>query len=314
MSAGAVATTVRRARPDDGAALRRIMEASLAGDAIPGYTTSDINRALARLPADPNGTAVALEGDRVVGYVTPRLDDLTVHPDHRRRGHGRRLVSEGLAIVRERGIERLQLHGPQHLPATRAFIDALGFRYHSSLWLFELAPGVEPPDPVFPTDVATRSLRPDDDLAAYVDLLNDTFEDHPTPLSWTVDAIRHVHGLPEFDPAGVLLVTPAGARHELIAFTRVELEAATDRPPRGVVGLIGVRRAWRGRGLGRELLRWGVRYLRGRGAGAVELAVEALNEKATRIYHAAGFVPAIEWPHYVLDTASSSDAGGGPSR
>jgi mycothiol synthase len=289
------------------------MEASLATDAIPGFVPADINRTLDRLPADPTGTAVALEGDRVVGYITPRLDDLTVHPDNRRRGHGRRLVAEGLAIVRERGLEHLQLHGPQHLAASRAFIDALGFRYHSSLWLFALAPDVESPGPVFPPDVATRSFEPGD-LVAYVDLLNDTFADHPTPLSWTVDAIRHVHGLPDFDPSGIRLVTPAGAPGELVAFTRVELETDPDGRLRGAVRLIGVRRAWRGRGLGRELLRWGVRHLRERGAAVVELAVEALNEKATRIYRAAGFVPAIEWPHYVLDAAPSSDGGGGPSR
>jgi ribosomal protein S18 acetylase RimI-like enzyme len=58
--------------------------------------------------------------------------------------------------------------------------------------------------------------------------------------------------------------------------------------------------AWRGRGLGRELLRWGVTELRGRGAGPIELSVEAQNERATGLYRAHGFEPAIEWPHWVL--------------
>ncbi len=68
----------------------------------------------------------------------------------------------------------------------------------------------------------------------------------------------------------------------------------------GEVGLIGVLPAWRGRGLGREALRWGVNELRGRGAGRIVLAVEAANERATRLYRSHGFEPMIEWPHWEL--------------
>lgn len=307
--------SVRRSHEADLDGIRAVMVAAFPVDHMPGHAEADIDSAIIRLRIDPDGTAVALEGDRVVGYIAPRFDDLTVHPDHRRRGHGRRLVAEGRRIAGERGFEHLTLHGPQHLVASRAFIDALGFRYHSSLWRFDLAPEVPVPEPVFPPEVAVRQLDVDEDLAPFVDLLNDSFADHPTPLSWTLDAVRYYHTLPGHDPSGILLVTPAAARDELIAFTRVGLthELIGGRPI-GEIRLIGVRREWRGRGLGRELLRWGVAHQRSRGAGVVELKVEALNETATRIYHAAGFLPAIEWPHYVLDADSSSASGSGPSR
>jgi ribosomal protein S18 acetylase RimI-like enzyme len=65
--------------------------------------------------------------------------------------------------------------------------------------------------------------------------------------------------------------------------------------------MVGVLPAWRGRGLGRELLRWSVEYLRGRGAGLIELSVEAANDRATELYRKHGFVPTIEWPHWALD-------------
>lgn len=309
------APAVRRSREVDVDGIREVMVAALPVDHMPGHTEADIEYALTGVRIDPNATAVALEGDRIVGYITPRRDDLTVHPDHRRRGHGRRLVAEGRRIVGEAGLEHLTLHGPQHLPATRAFIDALGFRYHSSLWRFELPPDVPVPDPAFPPDVAVRSLDPKEDLAPFVDLLNDSFADHPTPLSWTLDAVRYYHSLPGFDPSGILLVYPAAEPNVLVAFARVGLtpEQIGGRPM-GEIRLIGVRREWRGRGLGRELLRWGVVHQRSRGAGVVELKVEALNETATRIYRAAGFVPTIEWPHYVLDADPSPASGAGPSR
>jgi ribosomal protein S18 acetylase RimI-like enzyme len=45
--------------------------------------------------------------------------------------------------------------------------------------------------------------------------------------------------------------------------TRLYLE---DEPPSGQVKLIGVLPQWRGQGLGRAILRWGVRRLQGRGS------------------------------------------------
>ncbi len=70
--------------------------------------------------------------------------------------------------------------------------------------------------------------------------------------------------------------------------------------PLGDINLIGVLPKWRGRGIGRALLQWGVAELRSRGAARIELSVEAANERATGLYRAHGFEPTIEWPHWVL--------------
>jgi mycothiol synthase len=289
--------TIRTFEPGDEAGIRDVMEASLRTDAIPGFERADIERALVRLPADPAGTLVAVEDGRIVGCCVPRHDELTVHPDFRRRGHGRRLVEAARRLAADRGLPYLMLHAPTHLAATRAFIEATGATYHSSLWLFELPADAPVPPPSFPPDVAVRTLGEDVDLADLVTLMNATFEDHPTPLSWTLETVRLVHDLPEFDPDGILLVAPAGEPERPVAFTKVEY---TPQDAYGWVGLIGVLPPWRGRGLGRELLHWGVTYLRGRGATKIELSAEAMNERATRIYRRAGFVPTIEWPHYVV--------------
>jgi mycothiol synthase len=292
---------IRTFQPGDLEGIRAVMQASLATDDIPGFLPGDIDRSLVRVPADPEGCLVAEVDGAVIGYCIPRHDDLTVHPDHRRQGHGRRLVEAARSLVRQRGLPYLMLHGPTHLPATRAFIDATGARYHSSLWLFELSPDVPVPSAEFPPDLTTRRFGPDVDFAAYVDLMNRTFLDHPTPLSWTPAAVQLVHDLPDFDPDGVLLVAPASDPGQPVAFSRVEMSEGEDGQPEGWVGLIGVLPEWRRRGLGRALLRWGVEYLRSRGARNVTLSAEASNERATRIYRDAGFRPTIEWPHYVVE-------------
>jgi mycothiol synthase len=302
-----VTVEVRTFAPGDEAGLRAVMEASLAADAIPGFTRSDIERAVVRIVPDPGGTVVALEDGRIVGYCTPHHDDLTVLPAARRHGHGRRLVTAALDVVRGRGHLELQLYVPLHLPGSIAFAEAVGLRYRSSLWMFVLDAGTACPPPAFPTDVVIRrwDVARDTDFEAWTAFMHAAFTGHPTPMSWTAAIIAHVHTTPDFDSEGILIVASRDEPDVPIAFTRVELfdREAPAGQRTGDVGLIGVVPAWRRRGLGRELLRWGVAELRGRGAGRIELSVEATNERATALYRAHGFEPSIEWPHWVLPTA-----------
>jgi mycothiol synthase len=292
---------VRTANLADIDGIRSVMEASFDVDDLPGFTRGDIERAVARLPADLGGAIVATLEGRVAGYCIPRNDDLTVHPELRRRGVGRALVPAAVDLVRSRGLPWLQVFVPAR-PVDEAFARAVGLHYHSSLWLLGLAGDVEVPAPSFPTGVAVRGLASTEPVEPYVELMNASFADHPTPLGWTVETVGHVHGLPEFDPGGLLLVTPADEPDRLIAFTRVELESDDDGVPVGWISLIGVLPAWRGRGLGRELLRWGVAHMRARGADRIELAVEALNERALGLYRRTGFEPKVEWPHWIIET------------
>ena len=298
---------VRTSRADDLPGIRRVMEASLAFDAIPGFLANDVERAMVRIEPDPLGTVVALEDGFVVGYCTPNHDDLTVLPEARRRGHGRRLITAARAVVAGRGEPELQLYVPAHLPASMAFAEAVGLRYRSSLWQFQLDPAAAAlvPAPVFPPDVVVRTWADDRDVdfEAWAAFMLAAFEGHPSPMHWTPAVVRHVHDSPGFDPGGILMVAEAADPERLVAFTRVELvtdDATTPGQRIGDVGLIGVLPAWRRRGLGRELLRWGVTHLRGRGAGRIELSVEAANDRATALYRAHGFEPAIEWPHWVI--------------
>jgi mycothiol synthase len=294
--------TVRPLRPADETRIREVMAASLAVDAIPGFSPRDAERQLARMLPDPDGTLVACEDELVVGYCVPRLDDLTVHPDYRRRGHGRRLVAAALQLVRRRDELPLNLFVPGHLEASRQFAEARGFRYRSSLWRFELPPDTTVPAPRFPADVSIRHWAADEDIESWVAFMIASFEGHPSAISPTPEVVRAVNERPDFDPNGILVLAPAAEPDRKIGFARVELLPAVidgDRPV-GYVNMIGVLPGWRGRGLGRELLRWSVGYLRDRGAGVVELSVEAANDRATDLYRRHGFVPTIEWPNWTL--------------
>jgi mycothiol synthase len=157
------------------------------------------------------------------------------------------------------------------------------------------------PDPAFPAGFMARAWDPGrDSIPAFVDLLNRSFADHPTPVSWTEAAIRAAHEAPDFDPQDVLVIAPAGEPDRLVAFGRARSHPSAD-PPYGEVKLIGVLPEWRGLGLGRAVLRWGIHHLAGRGVPTTALAVTAANERALQMYEAHGFRRVIEWPQWSLD-------------
>ncbi len=294
---------VREFEPGDEPAIIAVIDAALPVDRLPGITRQDLLHGVDRIRGNPAGTLVATEDGAIVGYCAPRMDDLTIHPDRRRRGHGRRLVAAWLDRKREQGEPDLVLHGPDR-PAALAFIAALGFVRRSSLWLFELAPEVEVAPPRFPESVTVRTYR-DDDLARFVAVANASFVDHPTPLRFTEAGVGHANSLPDFDPAGTLLVFAADDPETPIGWAKAEHEAreGTDER-RGFVSFLGVLPAWRGRGLGRELLHWAIAFNRDGGAGVIELNVEAANDRALALYRATGFTAEVEWPHYALSTGA----------
>jgi mycothiol synthase len=153
--------------------------------------------------------------------------------------------------------------------------------------------------PAFGDDVVVRWLQPGTDEPAFVELVNEIFLDHPSPLHLDLGEVRRIHAAKDFDPSTILLVAPAADRDRLVAFCRVGRHTDDDGVAAGEVRLLGVRREARGRGLGRELVRWGVEALRERGTERIYLSVEGENAGALGIYEAVGFRRHVEWPHWV---------------
>jgi mycothiol synthase len=232
--------------------------------------------------------------------VIPADDDLTVLPEFRRRGVGRRLVEAGRAIAARAGRDRLRLWVPRR-PDAEAFARACDMRYASSLWQMRLpAEALDlAAEPVFPKSTAVRPFQPGTDEAPFVSLVNRIFLDHPSPIELSVDEVRRVHRHPGFDAATILVVEDT-VTDAMIGFCRVHPFAAPDGTPAGEVRLLGVDRSWRGRGLGRALTSWGIAELRRRGARSATLAVEGENESALHLYSDLGFRFGVEWPHWTI--------------
>lgn len=296
------ARLVRPATAADLPSIAALGHAAVDSGDYPDATHGDVERNLVSLAAEPEAACVAIDDGCVVGYLAPRLNDLCVDHAHRRRGHGTALVEAALPYVRDMlGHPYLLLYVPPGDTPGRRFAEARGFAYRASLFWME-RPAEEPcPAPDFPPGVVVRAWNPGRDaMPPFVDLLNTAFADHPTPVSWTEAVIQAAHAAPDFDPADILLAAPAGDPDRAIAFCRARLYP-NEAEPYGEVKLIGVLPGWRGRGLGRALLRWGVRHLQDRGVPTISLAVSAANEHALRMYEAHGFRRAVEWPQWSRD-------------
>ena len=271
-------------------------------------------------PDGGTGAAAAGPGRApVVGYAhlggadRSRQAELVVHPDHRRRGIGTRMVqalveataagaATGAPAEGGRGDETLLniwAHGD--LPAAAALAARTGFRRSRVLLQLRLPHEVELPDPQLPPGVTVRTFQVGRDEHAWLALNAAAFAHHPEQGRWTIDDLRAREEEPWFDPAGFFLAERGG---RLVGFhwTKVHPhdptppggpQAAAGAPPIGEVYVIGVAPGEGGAGLGRALTLIGLHHLRSVGAGsgmtAVLLYVDEDNERAVRLYEGLGF-------------------------
>ncbi len=131
--------TIRSARADDIHALPKIEQAADAA-----HFAGILENAL-RLPVDtPEQLEAARQAGRLwvaadetdspVGYcfvrsigITPHIEEVSVHPDHGRRGVGRRLVETALAGARDAGHSQVTLTTFRELPWNGPFYASMGF-------------------------------------------------------------------------------------------------------------------------------------------------------------------------------------------
>jgi GNAT superfamily N-acetyltransferase len=87
--------------------------------------------------AEDGRALVAVDGDdRPVGYLlldivdgAAHIEQVSVHPDHARRGIGRALIKEAVSWARSRGLDALTLTTYVEVPWNGPYYERLGFAY-----------------------------------------------------------------------------------------------------------------------------------------------------------------------------------------
>jgi mycothiol synthase len=158
-----------------------------------------------------------------------------------------------------------------------------GFRLIRHFFRMEIDLAQDPEPPAWPEGITVRTFDPRESHAVY-DAVLDAFADHwdfvPTAFDeWEHFSVRSS----DFDPTLWFIAEQDG---EIAGLSLCRPER---RPGIGHVGLLGVRPAWRRRGLGTALLLHSLHELRARGRPKADLGVDAENTTgAVRLYERAG--------------------------
>jgi mycothiol synthase len=208
--------------------------------------------------------------------------DGAVHPAHRGRGMGSRLLEIAIEHSRKLRAEVVQIPIAQGIQAGEHFVRKRGFRLvrrHWQMsfteyrgWALHIPQGFE-----------LRHFVPGDEESLCA-LQNFAFAG-----SWgfrpnTVEEIHYLANTSWCQPEGILLISE-GQRKVGYCWT---MDDPVEKQ-KGYIRMMGVDPGYRGRGLGRVILVAGIEYLRKRGMTEIELLVDSRNHSAKRLYQSAGF-------------------------
>lgn len=274
---------------DDIERIRRLASAVAAAD---GEHPLNEDATLALGGDDPAVTHHLLDEDgELIGYAQSNARhgtaQLFVHPLHRRRGHGGRLLLD----VAGYGVWAFG-----DLPVAQRFAATRGLVERRRLLVMErpLAP---------PSGAGFEGVRPFDPASEAEQLLAvnaAAFDWHPEQRHFSRADLDARMAEDWYDPAGLLVASDAEG---LTGFHW------TKRHPdgRGEVYILATHPRAQGTGLGRRLLAAGLEHLAATGSATVHLYVEASNARAVELYERAGFAVVHRDVLYAPDPRSSDD-------
>lgn len=256
---------------------------------------------------------------QAIGYVHVWSDDQMhfvtnggVHPAYRQQGIGTALLR--LASVRV--CERVP-HAPVDARVTLAtwslnsvaneaeqrLLQREGYQAVRHAWDMCIDMKEAPPEPVWPAGLTVRTFVSGQDELAIFEAFNEAFQDHwgytPLPFeTWAYETIPQE----TFDPSLCFLACDG----EMIAgFSLCEDSSLIES---GRVNDLGIRRAWRKRGVGRALLLHSLREFYQRGRPGVQLSVDSQSlTGATRLYEQAGMHVTLQHDFYEKELRSGKE-------
>ena len=222
-----------------------------------------------------------------------------VHPDYRRLGIGRYLMTwaetramkaisrcpDDVRVAIQCGCDHDQID-------TQKLFESMGFQYYRDSWDMEITLSEEPPEVAAPDGFIIRDYRHPDEFSNIVLANEEAFEDHfgyvkKTPEQHLEQWQHLIDTDPYFDPA-VWFVAEHLASGEIAGVSISRPRAWTD-PKKAYLGSLSVRRPYRRNGLAMALLKHTFHAFWLRGTKTISLSVDARNlTGATHLYKKAG--------------------------
>jgi mycothiol synthase len=274
---------LRPLRSEDAEAVARLFVDAF-GVARP-LDAEEIRSWLANEELKPELLQVLEVDGRVVGYGDLWLEGDVVTLDVAAPGHWETFFDWAEERARVQAVPRVRAYFPAgHQLA--AVAGARGYRLARSSYTMEIDLAVPPVAAVMPEGLALCPHRRGRDEEQVRLALNEAFADdwhfHPVSRANFREFYLKARG---HDPALWLLAWDDG---ELAGFVLASVQRVGE-PGLGWIGTLGVRPAWRRRGLGEALLRSAFTELHARGLRRAGLGVDAENVTgALRLYQRAG--------------------------
>ena len=222
-----------------------------------------------------------------------------VHPQHRGKGIGAYLMATGITRARH-AIDRCPPDARVavqswcqmgHQPSERLF-EKSGMETVRHFWTMRIDDLDAVPKPKIPEGIEFRAMQYPEEFEKVVAATNDAFRDHwghveqpheKEVQEWQ-DWVTHD---PDFEANYWFLAIDSASGD--IAGMSLCSKISRNNPEIGLVDTLGVRRAWRRKGLALALLHHSFRQLRAAGNKSVILGVDASSlTGATRLYERAG--------------------------
>jgi mycothiol synthase len=225
---------------------------------------------------------------RMIGYAYVDRADATVAVAEI-AATSTEVAQQLVAAIETDGVPGLLVWARGQSSALVDVLDKLGYRRDRVLLQLRRPLSGELAEPVWPAGVTVRAFVPGQDEAAWLELNNTAFADHPDQSGWTLTDVTEREREPWFDPAGFFLAERSGA---LVGFhwTKVHpADSGRGREALGEVYVVGVSPVMQGQRLGSALTLLGIRYLRALGLATVILYVDESNPSAVHVYERLGF-------------------------
>jgi ribosomal protein S18 acetylase RimI-like enzyme len=280
--------TLRPASLDDFDAIAELFRAGVEMYEELEFEPDELRRWLTAPTVDlERDIRLSFDGERLLGYVdidptgenpVRWWSDVRVHPD----ADFARIVPELLGWAESRAVGGLlRTWAPRALVRLRTEFERAGMRRVRGSWRMEIDIDDTVPAPQFADGLVVRAMEPGQEHAVYdahQESFADSWEHQHEPYEewrhWLVDAEA-------YDPSLWFLAWD-GAQLAGVSLCRVRNDV-------GWIGILGVRRPWRRRGLGRALLLHSFHELRRRGLTRAGLGVDAESlTGAHKLYESAG--------------------------
>lgn len=205
--------------------------------------------------------------------------EIVVDPEHRRAGHGRRILAELVAD----GEDQFWAHG--NLAGAQALAAASDLTVARELLVLRLEfDGAPAPERAL-DGITLRTYSPAD-ADAVIAVNARAFAHHPEQGAMDRADFDRRTSSAWFDPEGLFIAERDG---QIIGFHWTKIEDSPEEGASGEVYVVGIDPDAQGGGLGTALTARGLRHMYEQGLSVVDLYVEGDNAPALKVYRNLGF-------------------------